>query len=110
MLQINRIKRHSPQEGKNKWLILFSASIASSVPRSDWEGGGGVVLRGFPELALWDCRTKECPDIIYEYNSRLISDPIVCVYLLYIVTWGIVTLYGAHFYVSMMCRTSLSPR
>jgi hypothetical protein len=24
-------------EGKNKWLILFSASIASSVPRSDWE-------------------------------------------------------------------------
>jgi len=38
MLQINRIKRHSPQEGKNKWLILFSASIASSVPRSDWEG------------------------------------------------------------------------
>ena len=38
MLQINRIKKHSPQEGKNKWLILFSAIIASSVPRSDWEG------------------------------------------------------------------------
>jgi len=38
MVQINRIKEHSPQEGKNKWLILCSASIASSVPRSDWEG------------------------------------------------------------------------
>ena len=53
MLQINRIKRHSPQEGKNKWLILFSASIASSVPRSDWEGEEVFVLsRAFPELAL----------------------------------------------------------
>jgi hypothetical protein len=26
MIQINRIKGHLPQEGKNNWLILFSAS------------------------------------------------------------------------------------
>jgi hypothetical protein len=28
---------HSPQEGKNKWLSLFSARVASSVPRKDIE-------------------------------------------------------------------------
>lgn len=28
-------------KGKNKWLILFSAKVASSVPRFDW--GGCVV-------------------------------------------------------------------
>jgi hypothetical protein len=42
-MQINRIKGHSPQEGKNKWLILFSA-MTSSVPRSDWEGERGVLF------------------------------------------------------------------
>jgi hypothetical protein len=36
MVQINKVKEHSPQEGKNKWLNLVFCSNASSVPRSEW--------------------------------------------------------------------------
>ena len=45
MVQINRIKRHSPQEGKNKWLILVFCSncFFSSQVRVGW-GGDGVLF------------------------------------------------------------------
>ena len=38
-MQINIVKIHSPQEGKNKWLFLFSASMLLQFP--GWSGDGG---------------------------------------------------------------------
>jgi hypothetical protein len=48
MVQINKVKGYSPQKGKNKWLNLVFCSYASSVPRSEWDGGERwvVVLQG----------------------------------------------------------------
>jgi hypothetical protein len=53
MVQINKVKEHSPQEGKNKWLNLVFCSYASSVPRSEWDGGERwVVVLQRPFLSL----------------------------------------------------------
>ena len=52
MVQIHKVKEHSPQEGKNKWLSLVFCSYASSVPRSEWDGERWVVVLQRPFLSL----------------------------------------------------------
>jgi hypothetical protein len=55
MVQINRIKRHSPQEGKNKWLILvFCSSLLLQFPGQSGMGRrwSVVLSKVFSELAL----------------------------------------------------------
>jgi hypothetical protein len=49
-MQKDRNKQHSPQKGNNKWLSLFSAVVASSVPKSERMRRECCSNRAFSEL------------------------------------------------------------